>query len=137
GDGHQRVAHLYHAQTGEPTGTPSQGEGLSALTAWKLYDPADPSRPELISAEGDMYRLKEDWDVTRVEYVYKWWGLGQPRFDYQILEQDGNVYQIGDSPVDAALVASLVAAISDLHPTSQLLYGQNHTDDYPLWHLEL
>lgn len=110
----------------------------ASLDAWSFYDPVDPHRPTLISKSDNAFRLDPAWKVDRVEYIYKWWGYGiDPVFDYQVLQRDANDYRIGDKEIDPALVKQLVSAISGLQPTSSVLAGQDHTDDYPLWHLEL
>ncbi len=127
--------------TNTPNPTPAesaQAADPSALDAWTFYDPADPRRPSLISKNGNTYRLNPDWEVARAEYVYKWWGLSPaPRFDYQVLELGATGYQIGSKKIDPALVRKLIGAIANLQPSSSIVAGQDHTDDYPLWHLEL
>jgi len=118
--------------------TPTTTSVPAAPTAWSLYDPYDSSQPKLITKNGTAYRLQPDWAVDRAEYVYKWWGLSpKPVFDYQILSLGNTGYTIGSQKIDPALVKSLVSAISNLKPVSSILAGQDHTDDYPLWHLEL
>ncbi len=107
------------------------------LDAWDFFDPRDPNLPDLIIPGENGFRLDPNWAVARIDYVYRWWGLGDPVFDYQIIERKDDDYQKGSDLVDARSVKALLEAISRLHPTQFVLAGQSHTDDYPSWDVEI
>jgi hypothetical protein len=109
----------------------------STLTAWSFYDGHDPQQPEIILAEGDSYALKSDWQVQSIEYIYKWWGLGEPIFDHQLIERKGDQFYNGAEAVDGSLVQSFLQSIAQLYPTQMLVGGNAWTDDYPTWSIEL
>jgi len=136
------------AQTPAPTVTlapessplPSRPAALPipvGLDAWDFFDPRDPNLPDLIIPGENGFRLDPNWGVARIDYVYRWRGLGDPVFDYQIIERKDDDYQKGSDPVDARSVKALLEAISRLRPTQFVLAGQSHTDDYPSWDVEI
>ncbi|HEX2950940.1 MAG TPA: hypothetical protein VHV83_15460, partial [Armatimonadota bacterium] len=77
------------AGTPTPTLTSLQPTTPASLTSWAFYDPYDISRPDLITKSGVTFRLRSDWEIDRIEYVYKWWGLGEPIFNYHLVEHTG------------------------------------------------
>jgi len=120
----------------------SEGDGVEiplpeTPSAWAFFDPRDATLPDLIKPGEDGLRLDPDWEVTRIDYVYEWWGLAEPLFDYQWVELADGGYHRAEQPVDAQAVAGLLKAISNLHPSQTLLAGNSHTDDYPSWTVEL
>lgn len=114
-----------------------------SLDAWHLYDPHDPSLPELMVADSDAnaggsaFRLDPVWQVARIEYLYQWWGLADPVLDYQTIERDGDTFHKGEEVVAAGEIDALLAALVHFYPTQFLLAGVDHTDDYPSWTVEL
>jgi hypothetical protein len=74
--------------------------------------------------------------VQRIEYVYQWWGLGEPVMDYQVIERDGGAYRRGSEVVEASRVEALLRSLVGLHPTQFPVAANSHTDDYPSWRLE-
>lgn len=131
-----------------PTATPTppavaviptrQGAATSqAPGAWTFFDPRDPSLPDLILPGADGYHLDPTWEVARVDYLYKWWGMGLPAFDYQYVEYQDGGYRRGADLVKARSVSALLEAVSHLHPSQFLLSDYGHWDDYPSWAVEI
>jgi hypothetical protein len=100
-------------------------------------DPRDPNAPELILSGTDGYHLDQNWKPDSIEYVYQWWGLGDPVFDYQQLNYQDGKYFNNKEEVPSENIKNLLGALSHLHPTQFLLAGNDHTDDYPSWTIEL
>lgn len=117
--------------TDAPTATPGPGP------AWNLRDLGDSSRPALLTSAADGYALDPAWPVQQVEYVFKWWGLAKPIFDYQRLELSGSAYTAMTRTVPAQAVQALVQAINHLTPMPVMVEGLSHTDDYPSRAVEL
>ena len=117
--------------TDAPTATPGPGP------AWNLRDLGDSSRPALLTSAADGYALDPSWSVQQVEYVFKWWGLAKPIFDYQRLELSGGAYTAMTRTVPAKAVQALVQAINHLTPMPVMVEGLSHTDDYPSRAVEL
>lgn len=106
--------------------------------SWAFFDPQDPSLPEPIVPAGGSYHLDPNWQVASVEYLYRWWGLSPtPGFDYHLIERNGDAFEQGAATVDAAQVQAFLAALTDLYPTTAILAGNSHTDDYPSWTVEI
>lgn len=108
---------------------------LSSL--WSAYDPRDPSTPALLQPSNGSYRVDPAWQVDRIEYVYEWWGLGDPVLDYQIVRREGDGYFLGNDSIETSYIASLVGSLGDLYPSQYSLVALSHTDDYPSWRMEL
>jgi hypothetical protein len=100
-------------------------------------DPRDPDAQELILSGKDGYQLDPNWEPIHIEYVYQWWGLGDPVFDDQQLDYHDGKYIKDNVEVPSEKVKRLLSAITHLHPTQLLLAGIDHTDDYPSWTVEL
>lgn len=110
---------------------------LGATGVWNFYDPHDASLPELIIAADDAYQLDPDWQIQSIEYLYQWWGLADPVFNYQAITRTETGFEANGEPVAAALVNEFLGRLSNLHPSQAILVGQDHTDDYPSWVLEI
>ena len=122
------------------TTTPTVAPTLPIVTptsAWGLVDPHDLDTLELILSGKDGYQLNPNWQPVSIEYIYQWWGLGDPVFDDQQLDYQGGKYIKDKLEVPAEKVKSLLSAIAHLHPTQFLLASNDHTDDYPSWTVEL
>ena len=103
-----------------------------------MWDPVDPALPDITQPSGDGRKVKGDWEVASIDYLYRWIGLGSWVFDHQQLRKEGGGYlRDGETPVGAADVAALVASLDRLYPTQRLLGGNAWTDDYPNWAVEL
>ena len=107
------------------------------VSAWSLVDPRDPGALDLIHSSKDGYQLDPNWVPVHIEYVYQWWGLGDPVFNDQQLEYQGGRYLKNQVEVPSEKVKSFINAIAHLHPTQFLLAGNDHTDDYPSWKVEM
>jgi hypothetical protein len=115
----------------------SDATPLASLDAWKLYDPHDANRNSLLISTDAGLHLDTTWQVESIEYLYQWWGLGKPVFNYQKIEHSPDGFQMGGEAVAAEQVEALVAAIARLSPTQFLLAGNSHTDDYLSWAVEI
>jgi hypothetical protein len=128
-----------------PTGTtqlaspsiPSPTSIASLPPSWTIYDPQDPTTPPLVQQSNGSYRLDPSWQVDRIEYVYEWWGLGDPILDYQVVLREEGGYRLDDVHVQPEVVDALIASLTDLHPSQFSLVALSHTDDYPSWRIEL
>ncbi len=117
--------------TPAPTATPTPGAG------WGLRELGDPARPALLTRGADGFALDPAWSAQQVEYVFKWWGLAKPIFDYQRLELTGGAYTGLTRTVPAQAVQALIQAINHLTPMPMMVDGLSHTDDYPSRAVEL
>jgi hypothetical protein len=122
----------------QPPPTPtSMGAGPETASPF-LWDPVDPALPEITQTSGDARKVKGDWEVASIDYLYRWIGLGSWVFDHQQLRKDGDGYRRdGETVVSPADVAALVASLDRLYPIQRLLGGNAWTDDYPDWAVEL
>jgi hypothetical protein len=118
-------------------GTPTPTGPASLLAAWNLWDPTDQGAPALIQPGTTGYRLKADWAVASIEYLYGWWGLGKRGPDHQLLEHDGTGYKRDGERVSEEDMNALVSALDRLYPTQMMLTHQAWTDDYPQWTVEI
>ncbi|HET9494755.1 MAG TPA: hypothetical protein VFR15_11035, partial [Chloroflexia bacterium] len=120
----------------QPPPTPTtQSSGAASPYAW---DPADPAMPDITQPSGDARKIRADWEVASIDYLYRWIGLGSWIFDYQQLKKEGEGYRRdGEALVSAGDVVALVASLDRLYPTQRLLGGNAWTDDYPDWAVEL
>jgi hypothetical protein len=105
---------------------------------WQVIDPHDPAQPEIFLRDDSGYYLDPDWQIAKIEYLYRWGGLGVPQFDYRIVEDIGDSY-LGDSerPVAPDDVTAFVESIRHLHPTQAMVGGYMGTDSYPSWAIEI
>ena len=108
-----------------------------ALAGWTFHDAHDPQVSEVITQQGETYAVDPDWKVKAIHYLYKWWGLGDPVFDYQVIEQDGNQFKRGSEVVAPDDVQAFLKSIKTLYPSQMLLGGNAWTDDYPSWAIEI
>ena len=92
--------------------------------------------PALVKPSNGSYRVDPDWHVDKIEYVYEWWGLGDPILDYQVVRREGDGYLLGSLNIDTRVITSLIESLRDLHPTQFSLIALSHTDDYPSWRME-
>jgi hypothetical protein len=105
---------------------------------WNLTLPfIDPSLPDLIYPSQEGYRLDPDLQLDRIDLSYEWWGMGEAVLDIQRIERRGTRYWRGDAGVSAESVKSLIRSIDRLYPQPQMLSTITHTDDYPIWAVEL
>lgn len=118
-------------------GVQASDTAQAKLTAWTLIDMRRADQPDIFVQDGDTLHLKEDWQAERLEYVFKWWGLAEPAFDYQIVTKAGNMYQRGNTTIKPELVTNFLHALTNLHQSQFILVGQDHTDDYPSWLIEI
>lgn len=102
-----------------------------------IYDPKDPSLPELIISDNGNIKLDENWQVSQIEYSYDWWGLSEPQLGYELIKQTNSGYQWNGKPLSPEKIQDFVSSINNLHPVQSLLIGIFHTDDYPTWQVEL
>jgi hypothetical protein len=125
--------------TRAPTQTPLPTPVTMApqSTAWRWNDRFDPSIPTLIEPSGNAFRIRTTWEITQVDYLYQWLGLGRPVRDYQQIKRSGPSFTRGSEPVGVEKITALVEALDRLYPTQFLLVGRGHTDDYPAWSIEL
>jgi hypothetical protein len=124
--------------TGAPSAVPgSESAGVPELSAWHLGDPVDPALPTLIEPYEGRYRLKPDWDISAINYLYEWSGLGSASLDVQRITRTGAAYQRDGAAVATEDIQRLVAALDHLYPSQSGASWQSHTDDYPSWDIEL
>jgi len=70
------------------TTTPVSDQGAVKMVAgWGTFDPFDPTAPALIEKSDQGFRLTGSWQVDTIEYVYGWWGLGEPGNDHQTIQK--------------------------------------------------
>ena len=93
--------------------------------------------PDLIIPDGDVYKLDESYEIQSVELSYQWWGLGDPVFNYQQIKKSGSSYMLGGKIVSEEKVKNLVNSMNNLHIVPQTLSSITHTDDYPIWAIEI
>jgi hypothetical protein len=110
---------------------------VPALSAWNLGDPVDPALPTLIEPYEGRYRLKPDWDISAINYLHEWSGLGSASLDVQRITRTGAAYQRDGAALATEDIQRLVAALDHLYPSQSGASWQSHTDDYPSWDIEL
>ena len=149
GDVKTRVAETSQTNTPGPTLTPTitptpaplseavQMTDGSSFESWELTNLADDRKPELFTGKDGVFALKTDWTVTRVDFVYKWWGNGVPILNYQYLNSaSGKFTSSTGKTVTADAVGELLAAVSNLQAEPGMLYSLDHANDFPAWYLE-
>jgi hypothetical protein len=128
--------------TPTPTAEPVEFEilatNLEQSGDWNLTLPyTDLNAPKIITATLDGYRLDPAFEVDSIELSYEWWGLGDPVLDYQRIEKRGSQYWRGNTAIPLDSIKAVVESVSNLHPEPQMLNNITHTDDYPIWAIEL
>lgn len=93
--------------------------------------------PKLIVPDGDAFRLIDDYKIQSIELSYQWWGLGDPVFNYQRIQKSGNVYKLAGFVVPDEKINSLIESMKSLHSVPLALSSTTHTDDYPIWSIEI
>jgi hypothetical protein len=105
--------------------------------AWSFLDPKDPSLPELFIPQAQGFRLRTDWKLGAITYLYEWGGIGGPLITYQTVRWEDNSYNIAGRGVPADLVDAIVNSLQELYPFPTPISSLTHTDDYPRWSVEL
>lgn len=126
--------------TASPTATPvTIGElSLEAPTLWELVDTRTKDTAPLVEDASGGMRLDPDWQIARAEFVYQWWGMGDPDLINHVIElQNGDYLQDGQTAVPQTQMVALVQAVRRLYPTGGYLDSIAHSDDYPSWDIEL
>jgi len=126
-----------------PTTTPTlayQPESVSMENsgAWEF------SRPlvfedwnQWIISDNETYKLDDEYEIESVDLSYQWWGMGDPSFEYQQIKRTGDVYKLNGRVVVEEKITNLVKSLSNLHAVPQTLNSITHTDDYPIWAVEI
>jgi hypothetical protein len=141
---------INQTETPEPTPKPSRTPTLAPLSqpvamtggedfvSWQLITIADDQKPDLFIEQAGTYALDPDWQVERVEFVYKWWGNGDPVMDYQyIFPVGGNFTHNSGKMVSKETLAGLLGALTDLQPEPGMLSSLTHADDFHARYLEI
>jgi hypothetical protein len=129
--------------TPAPTETPTFAYKLDSISfespgKWHFGKPyVFKDWPNLIVPDGDVFKLDEGYDVQSIELSYQWWGMGDPVFNYQQIKKSGSRYLLSGKVIPEEKVENLLKAIKNLHLTPQILSSVTHTDDYPLWAVEV
>lgn len=108
-----------------------------ALAGWEFRDPHDASVADVVTAQDGSYALDPNWQIASIHYLYQWWGLGEPVFDYQVLESDGDHFRRAAEIVPVETVQAFLKSIDQLYPSQLLVGGNGWTDDYPSWAIEI
>ncbi len=109
----------------------------AAPRGWIVVDRNDPSLPDLfISGEGG-YQLVSKWKVAAIDFVYEWWGLGDPILAYEQILADKDKYTRAGKNIEPKLVKKLLQGLTQLKPAQTTLTGNAWTDDYPACQVEL
>ena len=144
------LTEVNQTDTPEPTPKPSRTPTLAPLkqpvemtvgedfVSWQLTTAVDDQKPELIIKQAGTFRLDPAWEVERVEFVYKWWGNGDPVMDYQyIFPAGGNFTHSSGKTVSKETLAELLGALTDLQPEPGMLSSLTHADDFHAWYIEI
>jgi hypothetical protein len=139
-------------QTGTPTITPrptttptpaplSQPVEMmdgSSFESWQVFGAMDDQSPDLFVKKGDSFSLDPDWQVERVEFVYKWWGNADPVMDYQSIFPAGTSFtHSSGKSVSRETLDEFLDALVDLQPEPGLLNSLTHADDFHAWYIEI
>lgn len=125
------------SSTVTPTVTPEPID-VKLYKPQNIYDPKDPSLPELIIPSDDGMKLDPNWVISKIEYTYDWWGYStEPILGYQKIEYKNNQYYLDNEKILSKKVDDFINSLSNLHPAQSILTGIWHTDDYPTWQVEL
>jgi hypothetical protein len=114
-----------------------QAAQMPVLAGWALRDARDPQVNEVVTGQGETYAIDPNWNIKSIHYLYKWWGLGDPVFDYQAIEREGDQFKRGAEVVTTDDVQAFLKSINALYPSQMLLGGNSWTDDYPSWAIEI
>lgn len=122
-----------------PTVTPTpEPSNIELYKPSNIYDPKDTSLPELIISAVNGMMLDPDWQISKIEYTYDWWGYStEPVLGYEKMERKGDKFVWNQQEVDLERIQNFVNSLSNLQPAESLLVGTWHTDDYPTWQLDL
>jgi hypothetical protein len=92
--------------------------------------PAGNATEWLVAADAG-YQLRKGWEPVQIDYVYKWWGLAKPGFDWQQIRRRDGKYWKDAQELPRKSIQSFLDSIVHLYPTQALLGAATHTDDYP------
>ncbi|MCL4271515.1 MAG: hypothetical protein KJZ72_18300 [Anaerolineales bacterium] len=126
-----------------PTATPTlayQSESVSMENpgAWEFSHPfVFEDWNKWIVPDNETYKLDDKYEIESVELSYQWWGMGDPSFEYQQIKRTGDVYKLNGKIVVEEKIINLVKSLSNLHAVPQTLNSITHTDDYPIWAVEI
>lgn len=120
--------------------TPVAIDGVAAETPvlWDIYDPRTESIAPMMEDGGGAFRLDPGFEIARAEFVYQWWGMGDPNLINHVIElQDGQYLKDGETVIAASEMAALAQSLGGMVPTQGYLGSTAHTDDYPSWDIEI
>jgi hypothetical protein len=111
---------------------------LTPPNEWPMWDPMDPNAPELIVPGEKGYRLRQDWDVARIEYTYHMIGFDAQEFQYHTVEESGEGFVRNGTPIPTELVQTFLRSLDHLYPTEGVVGSAGGvTDFYPYWAVEI
>lgn len=130
---------------GMPTPAPaSNNTTYTALSKigndlWVVSGPTNPTATDIVQPSGNnALRIDPNWKISKIDYSYQWWGLGEPGHNNGTITFDGTTYKNSDNAeISASDVQSLIQSLDNFYPAQQLMQGKNHTDDYPSWTIEI
>jgi hypothetical protein len=144
------LTEVNQTETPQPTPKPSRTPTLEPLSqpvemttgedfaSWQLTSIVDDQKPELFIEQAGSFTLDPNWKVDRVEFVYKWWGNGDPVMDYQYLfPAGGNFTHNSGKTVSKETLAELLGSLTDLQPEPGMLSSLTHADDFHAWYIEI
>jgi hypothetical protein len=76
---------IFSTKTPVPTLTPTITPESIDVKLYKpknIYDPKDPTLPELFIQGNEGMNLDPNWQISQIEYSYDWWGLSEPQLGY-------------------------------------------------------
>lgn len=126
-----------------PTATPTlayQPESVSMENpgVWEFSHPfVFEDWKQWIVPDNETYKLDDGYEIESVELSYQWWGMGDPYFEYQQIKRAGDVYKLNGRVVIEEKITKLIKSLSNLHAVPQTLNSITHTDDYPIWAIEI
>lgn len=126
-----------------PTATPTlvyQPESISMENpgVWEFSHPfVFKDWKQWIVPDNETYKLDDVYEIESVELSYQWWGMGDPYFEYQQIKRTGDVYKLNGRVVIEEKIKNLIKSLSNLHAVPQTLNSITHTDDYPIWAIEI
>jgi hypothetical protein len=111
---------------------------LAPPNEWPMWDPMDPSAPELIVPGEKGHRLKQDWEVARIEYTYQMIAFGGESFNYHKVERTQQGFTRNGEPIPTELVHTFLRSLDHLYPTEGVVGSAGGvTDFYPYWAVEI
>jgi hypothetical protein len=126
-----------------PTATPTlvyQPESVSMENpgVWEFSHPfVFEDWKQWIIPDNETYKLDDEYEIESIELSYQWWGMGDPSFEYQQIKRTGDVYKLNGRVVVEEKITNLIKSLSNLHAVPQTLNSITHTDDYPIWAIEI